>query len=114
MGAPVVHWEINAKDAKKLHKFYGELFGWKIDTNNPMNYGMVETGGKSGINGGIGQAQGGNFVTFYIEVDDIDAYLKKVEKLGGKTVVPKTEIPNIVTFALFTDPEGNNIGLVKG
>ena len=38
---------------------------------------------------------------------------KEVIDLGGKTVVPETEIPNMVTFALFADPEGNVVGLVK-
>lgn len=49
----------------------------------------------------------------YVQVDDPQAYLDKVESLGGKTVVPVTEIPNMVTFALFTDPEGHMVGLVK-
>jgi predicted enzyme related to lactoylglutathione lyase len=45
---------------------------------------------------------------------NIISFLKKIESLGGKTVVPTTEIPNMVTFALFKDPEGNMVGLVKG
>lgn len=113
MGNPVVHFEINARDAKKLHGFYSEVFGWTIDANNPMNYGLVKTGGE-GIGGGIGPAQGDPFVTFYIAVPDLAASLRKIESLGGKTVVPVTEIPNMVTFAIFTDPQGNRIGLVKG
>ena len=44
MVRPVVHFEIHGKDAKKLQEFYASLFGWKIDANNPMNYGMVEAG----------------------------------------------------------------------
>ena len=49
----------------------------------------------------------------YVEVDDLQAYLDKIESLGGKTVVPITEIPNVVMFAHFTDPVGNLMGLVK-
>mgnify|MGYP000660477607 CR=1 FL=1 len=114
MGKPVVHWEINTKDPARLHEFYAELFDWKIDANNPINYGLVDTGGKRGINGGIGPTDGENYVTFYVEVEDLQAYLDKAVKLGGKVVVPPTEIPGMVTFAMFTDPEGNRIGLVKG
>ncbi|HEU4390254.1 MAG TPA: VOC family protein [Blastocatellia bacterium] len=113
MANPVVHFEINANDAKKLHGFYSKLFDWKIDANNPMNYGLVEAT-QGGIGGGIGQGEGPQYVTFYVQVDDLQAYLSKAEKLGGKTLVPPTEIPNMVTFAMFTDPEGNAIGLVKG
>jgi len=116
MGAPVVHWEINSKDAKRLWDFYSQLFGWNINSANPMNYGLVNTGSKSGINGGIAQAgpgMAGTSVTFYVEVDDPQAYLNRIESMGGRTVVPVTEIPQMVTFALFVDPEGNTIGLVK-
>ena len=78
-----------------------------------MNYGMVEAD-ESGIGGGIGQADNGDgHVTFYMGVDDPQAYLDRAEQLGGKTVVPVTEIPNMVTFALIADPEGHVIGVVK-
>lgn len=113
MGKPVTHWEINTKDATKLQKFYADLFDWKIDTNNPMNYGMVNTGGKGGINGGIGLGEKFFGVTFYVEVDDLQEYLTTAEKMGGRTLVPPTTIPGSVSFALFADPEGNRIGLVK-
>jgi predicted enzyme related to lactoylglutathione lyase len=111
-GYPVVHFEINARDPKSLHAFYSQLFGWKIDANNPMGYGMVSAGGK-GINGGIGPAQGAPHVTFYVAVPDLDAILRKASQLGGSTVIPPTEIPNMITFAAFTDPQGHRIGLVK-
>lgn len=117
MGQPVVHFEIVGKDAKKLQDFYAGLFGWHIDANNPMNYGVVDTHGEGGIGGGIGSSQGQNqdtFVTFYVQVDDPQAYLNRIEGMGGKTVMPVTEIPDMVTFAMFADPEGNVIGLVKG
>ena len=45
MGQPVIHWEIAGADAEKLWGFYSEMFDWKIDANNPMKYGMAETGG---------------------------------------------------------------------
>ena len=47
-----------------------------------------------------------NYVTVYIEVDDVADYLAKAEALGGKTLVPPVEIPN-GTFAWFNDPDGN-------
>ncbi|NIR46995.1 hypothetical protein GWO43_00740, partial [candidate division KSB1 bacterium] len=75
----------------------------------------VEAAGNNSIGGGIGPAQEGpGHVTFYVQVDDPQAYLDKAESLGGKTLVPVTEIPNMVTFALFQDPEGHMVGLVKG
>ncbi len=113
MPNPVVHFEIVGKDAKKLQGFYSGVFDWKVDANNPISYGMVDTGGQ-GINGGIAGADDGIArATFYIEVNDTDAYLKKVEGMGGKVLVPTTVVPNMVTFAMFADPEGNLVGLVK-
>ena len=115
MGAPVVHFEILGRDGEKLKSFYGELFDWKIDSNNPMNYGIVSSQREGSIGGGVGASQEGQpgHVTFYVEVNDLQAHLDKVEQMGGKTVLPVTEIPDMVTFAIFADPEGNMVGLVK-
>ncbi len=113
MSAPVVHFEVLGQDAEKLHAFYGRLFDWKINADNPMKYGMVEAASDKSIGGGIGQAQEGGHVTFYVQVNDLQAYLDKAGKLGGKTIVPPTEIPDYVTFAMLEDPQGNMIGLVK-
>ena len=115
MPNPVVHWEIQSKNPKGTQEFFGKLFDWHVDADNPMNYGMVDTHAQGGINGGIGPADGNsNWITFNIEVDDLQAFLDKAESLGGKTVMPPTEIPNVVTLAQLSDPEGNIIGLVKG
>ena len=116
MGRPVVHWEIWAEDTKKLAEFYSKLFDWKVDFNNPINYGLVETGGQGGINGGIMKPQRGphpHRLTFYVQVDDLQACLDKAESLGGKTIFPPTAIPGVGSYALFSDPEGVYIGLFK-
>jgi uncharacterized protein len=116
MGAPVVHWEINSNDAERLQAFYSKLFDWKINSKNPMRYGLVNTGNKSGANGGIGPNdpnQPGPAVTFYVAVRDLQQALSKAVGLGGTIVMPPTEIPNMVTMAMFRDPDGNVIGMVK-
>ena len=114
MPNPVVHFEVMGTNAAELQKFYADAFDWKVDANNPMNYGMVDNSGE-GINGGISQPMhGGPYATFYVQVDDLQKALDKIESLGGKTVAPPMEIPNVVTFAQFSDPHGNLIGLVQG
>ena len=115
MANPVVHFEIVTKDPKAAQDFYAKLFGWTIDASNPMGYGIVNTGAEGGIGGGIAGLQDGGQgqVTWYVAVDDPQAYLDTVERMGGKTVMLVTEIPGMVTIASFTDPQGNLIGLVK-
>jgi len=112
MPNPVVHFEVLGKDGKRSQEFYTNLFGWHVDADNPMDYGMVDTHDE-GINGGIAASDGPPKVTFYVQVDDINAYLKKAESLGAKTTMPRTEIPNAVTMAQFSDLDGNTIGLVE-
>ena len=115
MPNPVVHWEITGKDAPKLQQFYADLFGWNVDSNNPINYGLVDTQTEDGINGGIAQEQeAARRVTVYVQVDDLQAYPDKAESLGGKTILPPTVIPDTVTLAMFTDPEGNIMDMVAG
>jgi uncharacterized protein len=117
VGNPVVHFELIHKDSEKVMQFYRDAFGWDIDSDNPMNYGTVLTkDGDQGIDGGIGPTQDPTqpgYLIVYAQVPDINAQLKKVEELGGKTVMPRTEIPNVVTFAQFTDPFGHLFGLVE-
>ncbi len=114
MPNPVIHFEIMAHDRKKAQEFYATLFGWTINDNNPMNYGLVDTGA-GGINGGIMQTQPPqpSLVTFYVDVEDPAATLAKAEALGGKICLPATPIPNVGTIGLFTDPEGHCIGIIK-
>jgi hypothetical protein len=119
MGQAVVHFEVIGKDAEKLQGFYSQLFGWDIDANNPMNYGMVQRESNLdqgiGIGGGVGPAQEGSdgWVTFYVSVDDVEEGLKKVESLGGTRLMGPMDVPEGPTIGLFNDPEGHLIGLVK-
>lgn len=128
MGNPIVHFDINGIDGKQLADFYGELFGW--DVQEIPNYRLIDTHAGAGINGGImaqsdqhlppGDAVGDlnlyaqSFLAFYVQGPDIQALLDKAESLGGKTMTPVTDVPQMVTFAFFADPQGNRIGLVKG
>jgi predicted enzyme related to lactoylglutathione lyase len=110
---PVVHWEIQSRDPKRLHQFFSDVFDWVIDANNPMNYGMVASGGSEGINGGIGGTMNSAArVVVYTSVPDIDDTLARIAAHGGKTVMPREDL-GMVVMALYEDPEGNVLGLVE-
>jgi predicted enzyme related to lactoylglutathione lyase len=113
-GPQIVHWEIQSQTPDALHGFYSEVFGWKVDANNPMKYGMVSSGGKDGIDGGIGGSpQPGSRVVVYASVPSIDETLQKIESRGGKAVMPRTDI-GMVVMAIYQDPEGNVMGIIEG
>jgi uncharacterized protein len=121
MPNPIVHFEILGKDGAKSQKWYSDIFGWKVDAQpmpgmpEGMTYGTVSAQDDRGIGGGITGVMPGSgpSTCIYVEVADPQAVLDKIEKAGGKVVMPVTEIPNVVTFAQFADPDGNVLGLVK-
>jgi len=113
MGAPVVWFEVAGRDLDTLRKFYGGLFGWTVDTDNPIGYGMVDTAAEGGIPGGIfAPGEDVEYVSFYVSVNDLEESLKQAEKLGAKVVQPPTDVPGGPTIAMVNDPEGHRIGLV--
>lgn len=120
MGQPVVHFEIIGQDGDKLKSYYSELFGWEIDSDNPMNYGTIRREGNvnadgAGIGGGVsGGPEGyGGHVTFYVEVPDPEAALAQAESLGGTRIFGPDEVMPGLVLGQFSDPEGHVIGVVK-
>jgi predicted enzyme related to lactoylglutathione lyase len=115
MANPVTWFEIIGPDAAKLQSFYKNVFDWKLSDPMPQmgNYSMLDNEGQ-GIAGGIGGDAGDQArMTIYIQVDDPDAYLKKAEAAGAKVLMPTTNVTEGVTIALFADPAGLTVGLLK-
>lgn len=115
MSHSIVHVEIPATHPATSSKFYADLFDWKIEVAPDFdNYHMFQA--ESGPVGGF-VTPGGEMdnkvgeVMIYVSTDDIDATLAKAETLGGKTLIPKHDIPGVGWFAFFADPAGNRIGL---
>jgi predicted enzyme related to lactoylglutathione lyase len=116
MGAPVAWFEITSHNPPRLTAFYRELFGWTVDDSPGSEYSLVDTGaGTDAVNGGIGPVSGPTDpggVSVYMRVDDLQASLDRAETLGGKAIVPPTDLPDgFGRFAIFADPDGNTIGL---
>jgi predicted enzyme related to lactoylglutathione lyase len=120
MGNPVVHFEVIGKDAGRLQSYYSELFGWQIDANNEMKYGVVQRDGNTnadgaGIGGGVGTGPEGyeGHVTFYVEVPDVEEALARAESLGGTRIMGPEKVMESIELGMFNDPEGHMVGLVK-
>ena len=114
--ATIVHFDVPAEDIQRAKIFYEKLFEWKIEpVPGPMEYYNILTkdeNGKESIGGGMGKrGQPEQKITNYIGVSSVDEYIKKVQDLGGKIIMPKTTIPGFGYLATFLDPEGNTLGL---
>lgn len=126
MDHTIIHFEIPANNIEELSKFYSSLFEWKfihtpvegmdywvIQTVPTDDKGMIQ---RPGVNGGMFPRQpeqkGINPVN-YITVENIDEYIEKVTKLGGKILMPKQQVPTVGYVALAIDPEGNQFGLLQ-
>lgn len=121
MGQPVVHFEVvGGNDLEKTRSFYADLFDWKLDADNPMNYATVDreenlNADGIGIGGGVCDAPEGypGHVTFYVEVPDVDVALAKAESLGGERVMGPDKVTEGVVIGIFKDPNGGTIGVIK-
>ena len=111
----IVWFEIPADNVERAKKFYGELFGWKIEKfPGPMEYWHVDTGGGDDTpDGGLLKRQnpGHQGITNYIGVASVDQFVAKVQKLGGKVCMPKTAVPQMGYFAVCQDTENNTFAL---
>lgn len=105
MPNPIVYFEIAGPDAGALRTFYASVFEWEI---GPAGISAESTGG---VRGGIREDPAEKVL--YLGVPSIDEALAKVQAAGGSVVIPRTVVPGVVTFALFTDPAGNRMGLVE-
>jgi predicted enzyme related to lactoylglutathione lyase len=98
-----------------MAEFYTKLFDWDINTNNALNYRMIDTGSERGINGGIWPAPPGapSTVSLYVEVEDLARAAARATELGGKVVIPPQILPDGDEMAVILDVEGIPVGLFK-
>ncbi|MFL6318389.1 MAG: VOC family protein [Nitrososphaeraceae archaeon] len=119
-------FEIPADDVERAKKFYSDLFGWKMEkwpgadgkdiSSSNMEYWIVSTtddkGNKASIGGGMMKRQEQHQqITNFIDVNSVDEYSSKIEKLGGKVVVSKMAVPGMGYFAVCHDTENNSFGI---
>ena len=110
----IVHIEIPASNREEAAQFYQEMFGWDFEhLSGGMPYTTFSSGNVDGGFPDVGEMVKPGDVTLYIASDDLEADLKKIEELGGKTIMGKTEVPGFGHFAIFTDPTGNRVAIWK-
>ncbi len=109
---PIVHIEFSAINTEETARFYSNVFGWQTQQMPKMDYvGFEAEGGPGGGFNPVNEQNPNGTTIVYIATDDIEGDLNKIESLGGKIIVPKSEIPQIGWFAIFSDLSGNQVGL---
>ena len=113
----IIHFEIAVDDPDRAIKFYKSAFGWKIEKwEGPMEYWLIYTGDEKepGIDGALQHRKDALQPTINtVGVENLDDYIKKIQKAGGKITTPKTAIPGVGWFAHAEDTEGNIFGIMQ-
>ena len=110
----ICYLEIPANRAEDSARFYAEIFGWKVRERGDGNLAFDDPGGVSGTWVKESDRTPDERTRTYIMVDSIATSLDQIERAGGKTLTPRTEIgQDMGAFAAFTDPVGNEFGLYE-
>jgi uncharacterized protein len=125
MANNIGYFEIPADNIDRAKNFYRSLLGWKIEPTTTLKdpvsaaalqYHEITTGpAQEGTlnSGGMYKRQMNEPIKGFVLVEKFDAVLSRVEKLGGKIVMPRTEIPGVGLVAIIQDTEGNGIGMFR-
>ncbi len=113
----VTHFEIPAKDPNAIAAFYTSVFGWTFTKwEGPVDYWLVGTGpdDKPGIDGGLyTPEEGWNGTINTLDVDDLDACVRKVKANGGEVIREKMPVPGVGWLAYCKDVEGSIFGMMQ-
>jgi predicted enzyme related to lactoylglutathione lyase len=122
MTAKFVWYDLNTKDAKRAEKFYSELWGWRVQVWTPEGapkgtpeYKMLCIGDKpfGGINQLPEDAPAPSHWLGHVEVDDLDAAMKRAKNMKAQFPMGDMEIPTVGRMALMLDPQGCALSLFK-
>ena len=124
---PVVHFELPAKDRKRMADFYSGVFGWQAqmmgeEMGNYVTVSTVEADANGrpktpgAINGGlypVREDEHDRHPSLVIAVENILDSIRNVTEAGGKVVGEPTLIPEIGKYVSFVDTEGNTLSLLQ-
>lgn len=126
---PVVHFEMAAKDKKRVAKFYTEAFGWQMQqlgeemgsyilaTTTEVDEKTQRPKMPGAINGGFyqfdPQQPGLQYPSIVIAVDDLNKSMEMVKQAGGKILGEPMDIQGIGKYVSFQDSEDNRVGMLQ-
>ncbi|WP_201465644.1 VOC family protein [Janibacter melonis] len=111
----ITHIDIPVSDLARASEFYSGLFGWQIaEVPGYEGYPMWQAPNKISGGGLAPRGEGFTQPRSYVEVDSIEETLAKVRESGGAVVMEKSPISETSWWAVFTDPDGNVVGVYEG
>jgi predicted enzyme related to lactoylglutathione lyase len=125
---PVVHFEMPAKDKKRVSEFYSKVFGWNMvqlgeEMGNYILASTTDTDEKTQTPKEPGSINGGFFdwadndldrvPHLVISVENLEKSIEDVKAAGGITISPKMDIPGVGKYVSFKDTEGNVVGMLQ-
>jgi predicted enzyme related to lactoylglutathione lyase len=112
--------ELGTSNQSGARSFYSNLFGWTAEDMpmGPMTYTIMRLGGNdaAGIYTLMKEQVDARIPPhwlLYIKVDSADAAAEKAARLGGKLLMPPSDIPHVGRFAVIQDPTGATISLFQ-
>ncbi|MGW4233199.1 VOC family protein [Streptomyces sp. NPDC004980] len=117
--------ELYTPDVPAAAAFFHTVFGWQTEdmTFPGGTYTMVRPAGDNGTDSSFGglvpiddvptQAAAGPHWLPYFAVDDCDATMSAVERLGGKVTMAAMDVPEVGRIATFADPAGADFAVIK-
>jgi uncharacterized protein len=109
----VAVWQLHAEEVARAGLFYRAVFDWRFAPVVDGLWGSVEAERQVGLDVAASITSGAPLLFPYVEVADLDVTLATVERLGGRTVLPPWQADATTRLAIFTDPEGNRVGLIE-
>jgi uncharacterized protein len=106
-----VWFDLMTTDLEKAKSFYSDVIGWQTRKWPGGDYEMWMAGEQSigGLMALPTEARKAGTPPHwmgYVATNDVDATVKKAEKLGGRVLVPAQDIPDVGRFAFLADPQG--------
>ena len=119
MSTKFVWNELITSDQKASGEFFSKLFGWErkeVDMGSMGIYTLFreDSNDVAGMMNPLTEYSRSRspFWSTYIQVDDVDAYLAKVEELGGTIIASAEDIPNVGRVCMIADPNGASVCLI--
>ncbi|MGE3872454.1 MAG: VOC family protein [Parvibaculaceae bacterium] len=115
MASRITHFEIYGDEPERLAAFYGELFGWRMERVEGVNYWRIhfDPDDANGAGGGLTYRPPLDPKSWmqFVNVDSLDASVAVAERLGARVLRPRTAVPRTAWVAVLADPAGNTFAI---